>query len=169
MEQPSNINFLNPKNFTFSVKKTPNLNFFVQKISLPGLQLPSPHVENPFNRYPVTGDHISFETIELQFKVDEELANYMEIYNWIIANGFPEKFDQYKTIREMPKFSGKGIYSDISVIVKDSTMTPRYEFVYRDAIPIALGSLNFETTDSQITFINCATAFIYRDFVINTV
>lgn len=169
LNQPSNVNFLNPKNFTFAIKKTPHINFFIQKISMPGITLPSPAIQNPFTIIPSTGDHISFDTLEIQFKVDEELKNYMEIYTWLISNGFPESFDQYKRISRMPKMSGEGIRSDISVFILDSTMTPKFEFVYRDALPIALGGMNFHVTDSNIIHIDCQAAFTYRDFIINTV
>jgi hypothetical protein len=34
-DNPANRNFLSPINFKFRIKKAPNLNFFVQKISVP--------------------------------------------------------------------------------------------------------------------------------------
>ena len=34
---PENRNFLSPLNFKFSIKKSPNMNFFLQKVNLPSI------------------------------------------------------------------------------------------------------------------------------------
>ncbi len=55
---PTSLNFLSPLNFNFRLKRPPNLNFFIQKVNLPGISFPSPNETNPFVNIPVAGDHL---------------------------------------------------------------------------------------------------------------
>ena len=80
---PTNPNFLSPLNFKFSIKRAPHINFFTQKISIPSLNLPSYNSPNPFVKIPEPGEHIDYGDLELTFRVDENLKNYLEIHNWI--------------------------------------------------------------------------------------
>ena len=43
--QPTNKNFLSPLGFRFTIKKAPNLNFFVQSVNIPTLSLGTVDVE----------------------------------------------------------------------------------------------------------------------------
>src|SRR5690606_103637 len=54
---PSNNNFLSPLGFHFSVRKLPNVNFFVQRVRIPSISLPPADTPNPFVKIPYSGDH----------------------------------------------------------------------------------------------------------------
>ena len=45
---PENKNFLSPLNFRFQIKKAPNVNFFIQKVNIPQIELPQVDTPNPF-------------------------------------------------------------------------------------------------------------------------
>ena len=97
---PSNRNFLSPLNFKFTIKKAPHVNFFIQKVNIPQIDLKPPIVPNQFVNVPIPGDHIDYSTLNITFKVDEDLQNYLEIHNWIKELGKPKDFDGYKAISE---------------------------------------------------------------------
>ena len=40
-------------------------------------------------------DQIQFEDLTLQFLVDENMENYLEIHNWIYSLGYPKSVDQF--------------------------------------------------------------------------
>lgn len=166
---PSNRNFLSPLNFKFQIKKAPHVNFFIQKVNIPSIGIPSPQPNNPFVKTPIPGEHVNFGDLAITFKVDEELKNYLEIYNWLIALGKPENFEQFKAIQDQPITSGDGIYSDISLMVLSSTKMPNYEITFVDAFPIDLSQIVFNTVDSTVNYVEASSTFKYSYYTIKNI
>jgi hypothetical protein len=166
---PENKNFLSPLNFRFQIKKAPHVNFFIQKVNIPSIQLPSPEPNNPFVKTPIPGDHLEFSELKISFKVDEDLQNYLEIHNWLRGLGKPENFLQYKELQDKPSYTGDGIYSDISVLILSSTKMPNYEITYIDSYPVFLSDLVFQTTDSDVNYITAEATFKYTHYQITNI
>jgi len=173
---PSNKNFLSPLGFTFSIKKCPNVNFFVQSAAVPSIGLGQADVQTPFVKLPLPGDHIDFGTFSLAFRIDEDMKNYQEVYDWIIALGFPDNFDQHNAIATARgKFgglvtsptSGDGIYSDASLIVLNSVRAPIIEFQFKDLYPIQISEIMFDTKSTDVDYVECSVTFAYRSFTLN--
>jgi hypothetical protein len=163
---PENKNFLSPLNFRFQIKKCPNVNFFLQNVNLPGMVLNGPEQPNPFVRIPKAGDHIDFDDLMINYKVDEDLQNYLELYNWIRELGFPNSFDEYKSISGNPVYTGLGITSDMSLIILTSSRNPNYEVVFKDAFPISISSLIFDSTPQDVQYLEASATFRYRSYSI---
>ena len=166
---PVNHNFLSPLNFQFRIKKAPHVNFFIQKVNIPGIELPGVLTMNPLVQVPYPGEHLSYGSLDFTFKVDEDLQNYLEIHNWIVSLGKPQNFNQYLNIEEKPITSGDGIYSDISVVALSSTKLPNYEVIYTDAFPIRLSQLAFNTVDTSVNYIEASASFKYTYYTINKI
>ncbi len=166
---PENKNFLSPLGFKFQIKKSPHLNFFVQNVNIPGIALSPAVSSNPFVRLSYPGDHIQYDDIMVSFKVDEDLQNYLEIHNWIRDLGFPNKFNEYKRIESVAPITGMGIRSDISLIILSSAKNPIYDVTFKDAFPVSLSSLIFDTTSQDVNYIEASTTFRYTSFEINPV
>ena len=165
-KNPNNKNYLSPLSFQFSIKRAPNVNFFIQSVSLPGLMLDQVETPNPFVQIPYQGDHIYFEELGIHFKVNEDLSNWLELYNWIIAMGFPESYDQYKSISSQPKMSGLGIKSDISLLIADSNKALTFQITFKDAFPISVSNLQFDTTIQDVSYLDAFAAFRYTTYEI---
>ena len=166
---PANKNFLSPLNFSFKIKKAPYTNFFIQKVNVPRMFLTEITVPNQFINLPVPGDHITFDTLSITFKVDEDMANYMEIYTWLVEMGKPQNFDQYATIQNQNPVSGLGIYSDIELMILDGKRNANYAVVYQDAFPTDLSGIEFESTADDIDFITASATFKYKLYTIEKV
>lgn len=164
---PTNKNFLSPLNFKFQIKKAPHVNFFIQRVNIPSIALPNVDTPNPFVNLPYPGEHIRYGNLDISFKVDEDLQNYLEIHNWLVSLGKPENFDQYKQIQDIPTITGNGIYSDIALHVLSSTKIPNYEITFIDAFPVNLSDISFNTIDSDINFIQASASFKYTYYNIN--
>lgn len=164
---PDNKNFLSPLNFKFFIKKTPYTNFFIQKVNLPSIRLNQVDTSNPFVKTPYSGDHIDFGTLNINFKVDEDLNNYLEIHKWIISLGFPENHDQYKDLSVKPVYTGDGIFSDITLSILASTKTPNFEVTFVDAFPISLSDVYFNTMDTTVNFLSADATFKYTHYTIS--
>jgi hypothetical protein len=175
--QPSNKNSLSAFGFKFSIKKTPNVNWFIQSATIPSISLAKTQVTTPFVTFPVGGDHLIFDDLQITFRVDEDLANYKEIYNWMIGIGFPDNFDQFKNLaQKVPgKYNtgnsgfveGTNIYSDASLIILSSSMNPIFEINFVDLFPISLSELKFDSQLSSVQYLEATTSFTYRSFTIN--
>lgn len=167
-DTPINKNFLSPLGFRFAIKKLPNVNFFVQKANIPGIQIASqPAAGNPFTKIPYAGDHIEYNEFQLTFRVDEDLQNYMEIHNWIKGLGFPEDFKEYADLANQKPMSGLGVKSDASLIITTNGKSPNYECVFEDAFPVNLSDLNFDTTDETVEYIEATATFFYTLYKIS--
>lgn len=166
---PINHNFLSPLNFKFSIKKAPHVNFFIQKVTVPGLSIGSVTTPNPYVKFQYSGEHIAYEDLSISFKVDEDLNNYLEIHNWLKALGKPENYEQYAQIEKQPMYTGNGIMSDISIIILASTKMANYEVTYIDAFPVALSSLTFNSTDTDVSYLEATATFKYTNYNISKI
>jgi len=166
---PTNRNFLSPLNFRFQIKKSPHINFFLQKVNIPDIFLKQVDTPNPFVTTPYPGEHLTYGMLNIEFKVDESLKDYLEIHNWLVALGKPENFNQYKEIQDKPSYTGDGIYSDISLIVLTSTKMANYEITFADAFPISLSQLKFDTTDESVNYITASAQFKYTYYNIGKI
>ena len=166
---PSNRNFLSPLNFKFQIKKAPHVNFFIQKVNIPSINLSPAIASNPFVNIPLPGEHLTYGELDITFKVDEDLQNYLEIHNWITGLGKPEDFAQYKAIADKKEWTGEGIFSDISVMVLSSTKSANYEIVYVDGYPVSLSGLEFNTVDSDVNYVTATATFKYTYYNINKI
>jgi len=173
---PSNKNFLSPLGFTFSIKKTPNVNYFIQSASIPSITLGQSDVQTPFVKLPYPGDHIDFSGLNITFRIDEEMRNYKELFDWIIALGFPDNFNQYASVSpSRGKFggnvtnpvSGDGIYSDASLIVLNSVKAPMLEIVFKNLFPTSLSDVNFDTKFTDVEYVEASATFAYESFTLN--
>lgn len=163
---PTNKNFLSPLGFRFSIKRAPHVNYFVQSVSIPNISLGSTSVPTPFSRIPVAGDHLLFGPFNVSFKVDEDLANYLEIYNWLIKIGFPDNFEQYRALDNNNPTADAGTYSDLTLIVLSSSKNPTYEINFVDAYPTSLTDIVFDTRTPDVDYVECTATFDYRKFSI---
>lgn len=168
MTDITNKNFLSPINFRFAIKRAPHVNFFVQGVNLPGLSLPDIDVSNPLIRVPYPGDHLLYDELDLSFKVDEDLKNYMEIHEWLRALG-KRSYDEYKTLTQKTSTTGETIRSDMTLTVLTSNRNANYSVTFKDAFPIKLSGINFDVTSSDIDYVPASATFRYVTYDVTKV
>lgn len=168
-ETPDNINMLSPLVWKFQIHRTPNLNFFVQNINLPGIHLPSTDVQNPFVKIPYPGDHLQYDNLMINFKIDENFTNWLEIYNWIKALGFPDNFGQHKTLTDDTVQLGHAVKSDITLIIMNSNRIPIFDINFIDAFPTTISSAIFDVTQETVKYIDASATFAYRSYTITAI
>jgi hypothetical protein len=164
---PTKSNFLSPLGFRFNIKRTPGLNYFVQSANIPGTSIGTAVVGTPFVNIPYTGVKNTFEDLVIAFKVDEELRNYKEIFDWMMAISFPDNFTQHAAIANANPGSGDGIYSDATLTILNSVKHPIVEVNFKNLFPYDLSELKFSTTETDINYIEVAASFKYQSFTLN--
>lgn len=169
MTTPTNKNFLSPLGFNFFIKKLPTTNFFVTRAVIPGFNLGVATAPTPFVRIPLPGDKIEFSDLQVTFKIDEDMKNYIEIYNWIMGMGFPDRYAQYADIKSKGKTTGEGIYSDASLTVLTSAMNPNIEFSFRNVFPYSMTDIDFNTVSADVEYLEATVSFRYELFTVSSV
>jgi hypothetical protein len=164
--QPTSPNFLSPFGFQFNILKAPAVNFFVQTAELPGISIGEIEVPNPFAKIKEPGTQLSFTDFNVTFKCDEKLQGYFEIYNWMRKLGFPDTFDEYAEL-STDAASTDGVFSDISLIILSNEKNPIYTATFKDAFPLTLGPLRFDTTQQSLDYLVVDTTFAYRSYSIS--
>jgi hypothetical protein len=164
-----NKNMLSPVGFNFNILRAPDLNFFVQSITLPGISMPNYSQPNPFISIPRPGDHIEYGELSISFKINEDLSNYIGIFNWITGLGFPDEFEQYNELAKKPSYSGEGLYSDGNIMILSSSMNPIIRIDIKDMFPVSLSDIPLDTRDTSIQHIDATASFKFRDYTFTRV
>ena len=162
MSDVINKNFLSQLEYKFVVNRLPHINWFMQRINIPGISTQPPEIGTPFRIIPVTGDILLFEPLRISFKVDEDMNNYFEIVDWMHGFGFPDKHEQYQALRNRGvKVKGEGLYSDATLSILNSNMVKNVEILYHDIFPTSISELNFDVTDNDVQYLTCDVQFHY--------
>lgn len=145
-------NFLNPTSFVLSLDRleNPNAEFTVQTMVLPEVSVDGAPYQTRSRNIMLSADKIVYGPFDCTFLVDEDLANYQEIYNWL--------YNQVDTITDSHKDVTLSIMSSANNVIK------QIKFV--DARPTNLSSLPFDITTGDIEYVTAAVTFEYSYFEI---
>jgi len=183
--QPANLNLLSPVAFRFSLKDIPHVNFFCQSAQIPSVSLGEVPIQTPLAPVYRAGD-MTYDALVVGFVVDEDLKNYLEIYNWIKGLGHPSDFQEYRDFRagtrEVPKSpnfvsnaSSTSEYVDSNRRLSDATLTVltnklngNIQVNFKDCFPVSLGSIDFDLTNADISSIVVSVSFRYTSFSFET-
>jgi hypothetical protein len=98
------------------------------------------------------------------------MRSYTEIYDWLIALGYPDNFDQFKTVAPtrdpLASSSSLGTYSDATLTILSSSMNPIIEVTFFDMFPINLTGLAFDTKMMDVEYIECTASMVYKRFAV---
>ena len=153
---PSNLNPLSPNGFQFSVTKLPDITFHCQQVNLPGINLGEPAFSTPFSTQPVPGDTLQYDPLIVQFLVDENMTNYKTLYNWIVALGFPESYDQYIAHNATDTTAYGELaknYSDATLQILDSNNQAIQTMQFYDVFPTTIDSVTFASTNEDVAYV----------------
>ena len=161
--QPTNTSFLSPIGFKFQLNNFPEVNYFCQSASLPGISISSISVPTPLKAIDIAGDEVSFEELTIKFIVDENMKNWLAIYDWIIGLGFPTKEGQakYKKLSENSELT-----TDATLTVLTGNMNPQINFKFQECFPLNLSSIAFDSGGTDIDYVTADVSFRYDVYTV---
>lgn len=181
----NNKNFQSPLNFELRINKLITTNFNLTRVNLPGLNLAPVSVPTNVNKHFVAGDEIEYETLDIDFKVQEGLEGWYEIFQWMVSLGFPESHTQYSDIVKenlrdlrgnhrsqlimnaaLPSGS-QNLYSDIILTILTSKLNPYLKIQFNNAFPIGLSNLTFNTSDNSVEYLTASARFKFDTYNIS--
>ena len=151
---PSNRNFLTPVGFKFVLQRFEGVDFFCQSANLPEVSMPITEVATPFRSIPIIpGGGVEYGDLTVRFIIDEDLVNYMSVWNWIRDNGNAESFEGEK----------EG-YSDGFLQIQTSNFQPKYNVYFERLIPTSLTSIPFDFSVGDVEFFTATINFKYTRY-----
>ena len=159
--QPSSLDYTHPTQFRFDILKLPNVEYTITSANVPGISMSGDAILNTrFKGVPFMGDTLIYETLNITFIVQEDLANYRELHDWITGIGFPkdnEQFDnalrneiqtkpgalpvipkQTSNVRNAPVVNPSVLTSDATMHILSNKNNPKIRVNYRGLYPSSL-------------------------------
>jgi len=167
LELAEHLNILGNNNFHFEIKELPGVSLFAQNFSIPGSNLGRAPVPNSNVDYNVPGEKVEFEDLVITFMIDEYISNYREVFNWMMALGFPESTEQFKALKE-----GRTQYSETSDIILTTTtnkFNPAVKIHFVDCFPTDLSPVDFTNVDTTVSPIQATVTFDYSYYYFETI
>lgn len=150
---PERINPLLQTYFRFHIGRLPNTIFFCQSASLPTVTMSEIQIPNPF--VPVKSpSRLDFDELSITFVVDEEMKNWLEIFNWMRSCTNVEDYTEYSNNQR----------TTATLYILNSTKNPKVVATFYDLFPRTLGSLDFTSTVMDPEPFQCTATFSYRNY-----
>jgi hypothetical protein len=147
-----NYNFLSPNGFKLTIEspKFDNFGYFVVKANLPSVNLPE--VTSKYNNFQsfVPGDTVTYESIDIEFMIDEDMNSYKEVFAWIKENAESD----------IP------LKNDITLHILSSHNNVTSEIKFVNAFPVSLSSIDFSSQIASVDYVKGTATFRYDYFTI---
>ena len=177
-QEVSNRNFLSVVGFKFVLERCPKVDFYCNGANLPEITLGVAEQASYLRNIPVPGDKLQFDDLRLSFMVDENMENYLQIYRWITALGYPESIGQYSKLwdkeRLLPELDTIGTAADVedefnersdgTLMILSNTFNPTVKVKFRDLFPTSLSGIPFDNTKEQQEYYTASVSFKYTMF-----
>jgi len=170
-DQLSNRNFLSPIGFVFILDKAKKSSFLCQKAEIPTMNLGEVNIPTRgLVPIPVEGN-MRYSDLTIDFLVDENLENYMEIHNWMRALGTPQELKERKEWRDLHRrdASQDPRFSDATLQVLNNNNIANFDVVFKDVFPVSLSTLSFDVTGNDNDFFVATATFKYTLYEIRNV
>ena len=169
-----NRNFLSPIGFKFTIDRMRGVEFFCQSASIPSISLGSADTATRLNKIKNPGDELQYEDLFLRFLVDENMKNWYQVHDWMREIATPYSTREFKYNRgDIPsvnkgeagvdRASGNNQWRcDCSLLVLSSNYRVVSEFVFRDAWPTSLTTLNFDASAPDVNYFTAEVSLKYN-------
>lgn len=145
VNQVSSQNYIYPTYYRFTIAELPKLEYSVKKVTLPSFGYDSPVDQvNRFTLLKHPANRVSFGPLELEFLVDEDMENWLEISNWIRRTSV---VDDHMDIME----NTKKHFTQGTLLITNSAMVPNLEVTFYNMFPISITGFQFDSSVTELT------------------
>ena len=166
LQQVSNRNFLSLVGFKFVLNRCPKVDFLCNSANLPSITLGVAEQANYLRNIPVPGDKLQYDDLRITFMVDEDMENYLQLYQWMTSLGYPESINQYSEllnnkIEVDDPNDPSNERSDATIQVLSSNYNPSVSIKFKDVFPYQLSGVPFNATADEQAYYTAEAAFKY--------
>lgn len=170
-DQLTNKNFLSPIGFVFLLERARKTSFLCQKATIPNMSLGEVPIPTPgMVPIPIEGNMV-YGDLEVEFIVDEDLRNYMEIHNWMRALGTPQNYGERDVWNRENRAhaSDDPRYSDATLQVLNNNNLANFDVLFKSLFPTNLSGIPFDVTGNDNQFLTATATFKYVLFEVRNV
>jgi hypothetical protein len=145
---PVNKSFLSNNKYQFILTRMPNIEFFIQSITLPAMTLLSSETQTPFSKLSLPANQLVFDPLDVTIALDEDMNTWFEVYDWITQLGNPTG---YNKIGNLTRTAGQNnsITSDATLTIKTNSNNPNIRVTFKDLYPSSISNIQFTSTEGQ--------------------
>jgi hypothetical protein len=158
-------NFFTPLEFLVTINRLPNVEFYTQRAVIPGISANPVSYPTRFNKMYETPDELTYNNFEFSFIIDENMNNFLEVFNWMVGLTAPTNGGQFKKLKE----SKDGLISDISIIVLNSNKNSSIKVIFKNCFPISLSEIILDTTQRDVEYPQATVSFQYDYYEIEKI
>jgi hypothetical protein len=165
---PQNTNYLQPTKFLLTFDRIPDTQYFCQSFNLPGLKLGRAQYDTPFRGIPIAGTKLEYNTLNMTFNVNGDIASWMNLHQWMRSIGSPVGFDDRNNLtQQQTQRTSLKAYTDATLTVLSNLNNPVTRFYFYNIYPTSLSDIDFDTTKSADDVIigNSTFEFEYYDMM----
>tara|TARA_B100001093_G_scaffold296391_1_gene282604 strand:+ start:221 stop:802 length:582 start_codon:yes stop_codon:yes gene_type:complete len=171
-QEVSNRNFLSVVGFKFLLNRCPKVDFYCNTANIPEVTLGTAVQTNYLRDIPLPGDKLQYGDLNITFMVDENMENYLQIYQWLTSLGFPESLSQFNELKDtdrlLPEKPVSGDFfnerSDATLMILNSDYNPSVKIKFKDVFPVSLSAVPFNATAETQQYYTATTSFRYTIF-----
>ena len=185
--QPTVYDYATGTQWRLAFNRVPKTTWFCTAANIPGITLGEAQYPTPMSDMFVTGDKLTFETLNISFLVDEELQNYRELWDWIVGMGSPVNHSQWETTlskgdgavrtfgtsdadpRTKTTYEESNLYSDSTLIVYNSKNIPKVNVQFKNMFPTSLSSLEYSQEQADVEYFKASATFRYLYYEFETI
>jgi len=173
-EQLTNRNFLSPIGFKFVLQRAPKVAFLAQSASIPRIGVGEIAIPTRgLLSYPIDGN-AQYDNFSMNFLVDENLENYLQLQNWIRALGTPDSLGERRVWIDENDTTNAGIggtdfqtlTSDATLQVLNNNFRSNFDVVFKNLFPTSLSTLQFDVTNTDNNYFTAEVEFAYSIYEI---
>ena len=185
--QPTVFDYATGTQWRLTFNRIPKTTWFCTAATIPGITLGEAQYATPMSDVILSGDKLTFETLNITFLVDEELENYRELWDWIVGMGSPVNHSQWETTlakgdgavrqfgtddadpRTKSTYEESNLYSDSTLIVYNSKNIPKVNVLFKNMFPTSLSSLEYSQEPTDVEYFKASATFRYLYYEFETV
>ena len=169
-KQIQNRNFLSGIAFKFNLAKFPKVDFFSNSARIPELTLELTRQPSYLKTIDVPGERLSYGDLTLRFLVDENMENYISVYNWLTGLGFPETTKEFADLIKDKdgQRDPKEAFCDGTLRILNSNYREVAKVKFNDLFPTSLTSLDFDATNTDVQYFTAEATFKYTVYKIES-
>ena len=169
-KQIQNRNFLSGVAFKFNLAKFPKVDFFSNSARIPELNLELTTQPSYLKNIDVPGERLNYGDFTLRFLVDENMENYISVYDWLTGLGFPETTKEFADLIKDKdgQRDAKEAFCDGTLRILNSNFREVAKVKFNDLFPTSLTSLDFDATNTDVQYFTAEATFKYTLYKISS-